>query len=129
MQELVKEFLHQKRFAVVGSFRAEDKYAYKILRTLRNKGYEVMPVNPNKKEVDGLTCYASISDIPGVVDVADLVTPPPITEKIVKECKEKGITRVWMQPGAESDKAIKFCQDNGISVIHSLCVMLEMVDG
>ena len=125
MEELIKDFLKQKSFAVVGSFRNETKYAYQILNILKNKGYEVYPVNPRIKEVEGLKCYPSIKDVPVVCDVADIVTPPKITEKIVRECKEKGIKRVWLQPGAESQDAINFCKENEIKVIYGLCVMLE----
>ena len=127
MQDLTKNFLKQKRFAVIGSFRNESKYAYQILKALKEKGYEVYPVNPRLKEVEGLTCYPSIGDIPGGVDVADIVTPPEVTERIVKECKEKGIARIWMQPGAGSENAIKFCKENGIDVVYNLCVMLESI--
>ena len=127
MQDLVKDFLAQRRFAVAGSFRNESKYAYKILKTLKKKGYEVYPINPRLKEVYGLTCYSSLKDIPGQVDVVDIVTPPEITEKIVRECREKDITRVWIQPGAESEEAIKFCKKNGIKVVYNLCVMVEGV--
>lgn len=125
MQDLVKDFLKQKRFAVVGSFRNETKYAYRILQALKNKGYEVYPVNPRLKVVEGLSCYSRVKDIPVVCDVANIVTPPRITEKVVRECKEKGITRVWLQPGAESEEVIKFCKENGIAVVYNLCVMME----
>jgi len=125
VQELVNDFLKQRRFAVIGSFRNESKYAYKILKTLKNEKYEVYPVNPQIKEVEGLACYASVKDIPVVCDVADIVTPPKITERVVGECKEKGITRVWLQPGAESKEVIKFCRENGIKVVYGLCVMKE----
>ena len=125
MENLVKDFLKQKRFAVAGSFRNETKYAYKILKTLIKKGYEVYPVNPRLNDVDGIKCYKNISDIPFNVDVVNLVTQPSISETIVKECREKSIKRVWFQPGAESDRAIKFCRDNNIDVIYGLCVLLE----
>ena len=124
MENLIKEFLLQKSFAVVGSFRDESKYAYKILKDLKNKGYEVYPVNPKIKEVEGLKCYPTVMDIPVIVDVVDIVTPPQVTEQIVRECLRKGISRVWMQPGAESDTAIKFCQNNNIKVIYNACIML-----
>jgi len=127
VQELVNDFLKQRRFAVIGSFRNESKYAYKILKTLKNEKYEVYPVNPQIKEVEGLACYASVKDIPVVCDVADIVTPPKITERVVGECKEKGITRVWLQPGAESKEVIKFCRENGIKVVYGLCVMKESI--
>jgi len=125
MENLVKDFLKQKNFAVVGSFRSEAKFAYKILVNLIGKGYEVFPVNPRIREVEGRVCYKTISDIPYSVDVANIVTPPLITEGILKECLQKGIKRAWLQPGAESQAAIKFCDDNNIKVIHGICVMLE----
>jgi len=125
VKNLVKDFLKQKRFAVVGSFRNESKYAFKILRKLKERGYKVYPVNPRLDEVDGLKCYKSLNNIPFSIDVVDIVTPPEVTEKIVRECKDKGIYRVWLQPGAESEEAIEFCKQNKVSVIYNLCVMLE----
>ncbi len=125
MGNLVKEFLKQKRFAVIGSFRNETKHAYKIFNTLIKMGYEVFPVNPSISEVEGRVCYKTISDIPCKVDVVDIVTPPLITEGILKECLQKGIKRAWIQPGAENQSAIKFCHDNNIKVIYGVCVMLE----
>ena len=125
METLVKDFLDQKNFAVIGSFRNETKYAFRILKTLKEKGYKVYPVNPRLDMVDGLKCYKSISDIPSAVDVVNIVTPPKVTEQIVKECKDKAIYRVWLQPGAESEEAIEFCRKNGMSVVYDLCVMVE----
>jgi len=125
MQILVRDFLKQKHFAVVGSFRHEQKYAYQILKSLKNGGHEVYPVNSRFKEIEGLTCYPSVKDIPVVCDVANIVTPPVVTMKIVQECKEKGINRIWLQPGAENQSVIEFCKQNNLEVVYNLCVMLE----
>ena len=125
MKDLIIDFLKQKRFAVIGSFRNKEKFAYRILVDLIKKGYEVFPVNPRLGEVEGRVCYKTISDIPYSVDVANIVTPPLVTESILKECLQKGIKRVWLQPGAESQTAINFCHNNGMKVIYGICVMLE----
>ncbi|MDP2922678.1 MAG: CoA-binding protein [Candidatus Omnitrophota bacterium] len=127
MESLVKEFLAQKKFAVIGSFRNESKYAYKILKKLKSKGYEVYPVNPGVKEVEGVICYPSVKNIPVKIDVANLVTPAPVTEKIVIECKENGINRVWLQPGAENENTIKYCEENNMKVIYQACIMLNAI--
>jgi len=50
---------------------------------------------------------------------------PKITAQLVKTCKKLGITKVWMQPGSESETAIKFCEENSIDVVHGVCVMVE----
>ena len=122
--QLIREFLNQKTFAVVGSFRNETKYAYKIVKALKERGYVVYPVNPHTKEIEDLICYPGILDLPEGVNVADIVTPPVATEKIVQQCLQKGIMRIWMQPGAESEKAVAFCNENKMKVIYNACVML-----
>ena len=43
----------------------------------------------------------------------------------IEECKKLGLSRIWMQPGAESDKAIEFCNKNDIKVIYNNCVMVN----
>ena len=57
--------------------------------------------------------------------VVNTVVPPEITERTVKTCKELDIATVWMQPGSESEKAIQYCEDNGIDVVHSVCIMIQ----
>lgn len=125
MEELIKEFMDQKRFAVVGATDNPEKYGNRIVKNLRSRGYEVYPVNPKLEEVDGLKCYPSIAGIPVQVDVVDFVVPPNATEEILKQCKDLGLDRIWLQPGSESEAAIAFCQDNNLKVVHSVCVMLS----
>lgn len=63
--------------------------------------------------------------MPEKPDVVNLVVPPKVTNKIVKTCKELGIKKVWMQPGSESEEAIKFCHENGIEAVYGVCIMIE----
>ncbi len=127
MDDIIKKFLAQKNIAVVGSFRSKEKVAYKIFLQLKEKGYNVFPVNPSISELEGVKVYGSVLEISEKVDAIALVTPPEATERIVEECKKKGIKYVWMQPGAESENAIKFCEHNNIKVIHDSCLMVELV--
>ncbi len=124
MELLVREFLSQKKFAVVGSFRNEEKYAYKIFRKLRKNGFFAVPVNPSKKEVDGIRCYSSIKEIDENVDAVVFITPPKQTERLLNECLEKNISKVWIQPGAESKEAIDFCRKNNIDAIYNMCILI-----
>jgi predicted CoA-binding protein len=125
MEKLLSEFLGCQNFAVIGSFRSPEKYAYKIVQCLLKKGKAVFPVNPNTKEVLGLPCCPDITLLPIKPDVVNLVTQPEVTENIVRECLALGITRVWMQPGAESKKAVSFCEANGIMVVYNTCILLQ----
>jgi predicted CoA-binding protein len=125
-EELIKEFLDKKNiFAVVGASRDPQKYGYQVYQDLKKAGYEVYPVNPNADEIVGDKCYPSLENLPVKPDVVDVVVPPKVTEHVVETCKKLRITKVWMQPGSESEAAIKFCEEKGIDVVHGVCVMIE----
>ena len=125
MQELIKEFISQKRFAIIGATDNPKKYGYEIFKNLKRRGYEVYPVNPRLKELEGTKCYPSLSDIPIKVDVVDFVVPPAVAGEVLKECKKLRLTRIWLQPGSESEAAIDFCRKNNLKVVHDVCVMLS----
>jgi len=125
MQDLIKEFMAQKKFAVVGATDNPGKYGNQILKNLKKRGYDVYPVNPKLKELEGAMCYASLDKIPVKVDVVDFVVPPPVTETIIKECKRLGLDRIWLQPGSESEAAIEYCCKNNLKVVHGVCVMMN----
>ena len=126
MEELIQKFLDKRNvFAVVGASRNPEKYGHQVFKDLMKAGYKVYPINPNADEILGVKCYPSLKDLPEKPDVIDLVVPPQITEKVIRECKELGIRMIWMQPGSESENAIKFCKENGMDVVHGVCVMIE----
>ena len=125
-EKLILEFLNKKNvFAVIGASRDPKKYGHQVYKDLRKAGYKVYPVNPNADEILGDKCYPSLESLPEKPDVADIVVPPKITEQIVKTCKKLGIRKIWMQPGSESEAAIRFCEENGMDVVHGVCVMVE----
>ncbi len=125
MQNLIKEILSKKVFAVVGSFRNEQKVAYKIFLDLKSRGYEVYPVNPKISQVNGERCYPSVLDLPKKPDVVNIVTPPEVTLEILKQCKQLGIEYVWLQPGTENQQVLDFCKQNDIKCVYQTCIMLN----
>jgi predicted CoA-binding protein len=66
----------------------------------------VVPINPHEAEVEGLKAYASVLDVPGLVDMASLYVPPHVGEQVIGDIARKGIAEVWLNPGAESDELI-----------------------
>ena len=87
LQDLIKEFMSQKKFAIVGATDDTKKYGHEIFKNLKSRGYEVYPVNPRLKELEGTKCYPSLTDIPVKVDVVDFVVPPNVTEQVLKDRK------------------------------------------
>ncbi len=121
----IEDFLAQKRLAMVGVSRNPKDFSRGLFRDLRQRGYDMVPVNPMLTELAGHKSYASLQDIVPPVDGALLMTPPIVTEGIVRDCLAAGITRVWMHrgegTGAVSEKAIEFCQRNQIRVVAGHC--------
>jgi predicted CoA-binding protein len=120
----VQDFLAQRTLAVVGASRDGKKFGNKVYKDLIRKGYRTYPVNPNAEEIEGQPCYPNLSALPEPADGLVFVVPPAETEKVVREAAEVGIPRVWMQQGSESEEAIRFCEENGISVVSGECILM-----
>lgn len=127
VSERIDTFLSAKAFGVVGASSKRHKYGNKVLRCYQQKQYTVVPVNPVEKEIEGLTCVATVKDLPDDVNSISIITPPQVTEKVVEQAIAKGIKNVWMQPGAESAQAVEACEEAGINVIaDGSCVLVVM---
>ena len=122
---LISDFVGRRVWAIVGVSANPAKFGHRIYRDLRRAGYRVYAVNPHDTEILGDRVYPNLAALPERPDVVDLVVPPSVSEMIVKEAAAAGIRRVWMQPGAESQRAIEFCRASGIEVVAHACAMVE----
>lgn len=123
-KEAVRDFVAQRTFAVVGVSRQGTKFGNTAYKELKAKGFKVIPVNPHAEIIEGDPCYPTLTALPEAVDGAVIIVPPSETEKVVRDAAEAGIDRVWMQQGAESQAAIRFCEQQGISAIHGECILM-----
>lgn len=130
IQQLVDDFLAQKRIAVVGVSRSKDGTANLIYKRLRDTGHEVYAINPNAQSVEGEPCYPDVKSTPQPVDAVMIVTRPDVTDQVVRECAEAGIKRVWMHCSpmhglrSTSDSAVQFAREHGMTVIPSGCPLM-----
>lgn len=115
----------EKKIAVVGVSHKEEKFGYRIFKDLLDSGYNVDGVNPADGEISGKKIFRCLKDMPVLPDLVITVVPSEATERIVEECKELGIREIWMQPGSESNNAVKKAKDYGISITYNACFMVE----
>ncbi len=126
-REQIDRFLQAKRFGVVGASTDRTKYGNRVLRCYQQKGLAVVPVNPKEREIEGLSCAASVAELPDDVTSISVITPPAVTEQVVEAAIQKGIKNVWMQPGAESPKGVERCREAGINVIaDGSCILVVL---
>ncbi|BDI31777.1 CoA-binding protein [Capsulimonas corticalis] len=125
--EEIDSILTSHTFAVAGASRNPEKYGSMVFHALKNDGKSVYPINPNAADIDGVPCYPSLSEAPADAEVAVFITPPPVTEAGVAEALARGIGKIWMQPGAESPKAIALCEEaNATAVAGGPCILVML---
>ena len=123
-KKVVDDFLVQKKIAVVGVSRKKTKFGNAIYKELKQKGYHVFPINPHITVFEGDTCYPDLLSLPEKVDAVIINVPPVQTEKIVREVREAGINKIWLQQGSQSEDAVKFCKENGIDCVSNECILM-----
>ncbi|MDF1531449.1 MAG: CoA-binding protein [ANME-2 cluster archaeon] len=94
----LKSIFEPDSIAVVGASASPGKWGNSILKNLLDSGFkgEVYPVNPREQEILGRTCYSSVLDIPGPVDLAVIAVPISLVFAVTDECGKKGIKGIIM---------------------------------
>ncbi|MCX7840691.1 MAG: CoA-binding protein, partial [Anaerolineae bacterium] len=105
MDPIAQVLNESKTIAVVGLSSNPQKPSYEVAQYLQERGYKIIPVNPNLTEVLGEKAYPDVLSIPEPVDVVDIFRPPEAVPEIVEQAIAKKAKVVWMQPGAENLQA------------------------
>jgi predicted CoA-binding protein len=112
--------------ALIGASNDRNKYGNKIYRDLRNKGYNVTPINPKEEKIEGDRAYSSIEEMKELPDIANFVVPPPVAIKIAQNITNLGIKHLWFQPGSESKELENWLKNtDGIEYLINACIMVE----
>jgi uncharacterized protein len=123
----IQQFLSAAAFGVVGASDNKAKFGNKVYRCYLEHDMKAYPVNPTMTEIDGNQVFPNLAALPEKVESISVITPPPVTEKIVDDAIANGVKNIWMQPGAESKTAIDKATQAGVNVIAGgPCVLVEL---
>ena len=112
-----------RRVAVIGASNDRRKFGNKAVRAFLRQGYEVVPVNPYESTVEGLRTYHSVTDVPGPIDMATVYVPPEVGLLVIEDVARKGITEVWLNPGAESPALVARARALGLTPIEACSIV------
>jgi uncharacterized protein len=113
---------------VVGCSPDPGRDSHRVARVLQDRGFRVIPVNPNAAAVLGKRCYPSIADIPAEerVDVVDIFRRADQAGAHVDEAIARGARAVWLQLGVIDEAAAGRALEAGLEVVMDRCPAIEL---
>lgn len=119
----------------MGASRNPNDFSRRMLHELVARGYDMVPVNASEGpvEMEGRPVYRRLSDVPGPLEGALLMTPASVTASIAKEVLETGVPRVWLHqgvgPGAVDAKTVELLRGRGVDVVAGECPLMFLDGG
>jgi hypothetical protein len=110
--------------AVIGASDDPEKYSYLAVKLLKEKGYRVFPVHPRIKQIEGISVYRSIEDVPEPIDTVSIYVSAEISSKIMEGILKKSPRRIIFNPGAENPDAQKKAANQGIKTLNGCTLVL-----
>jgi len=114
------------KIALIGASNDKQKFGNQIYLDLRLKGYDIIPINPKEKIIEGDKVYPSLNTMEKLPDIVNFVVPPPIAMKVAQEAVRLGIKHLWFQPGSESQELENWLKSTkGIRYLINSCIMID----
>jgi len=110
---------------VVGLSPDPSRPSFEVAAYLKEAGYRIIPVNPSCERIMGESCYRSLAEVPGEVDVVQIFRKSEHVPPVVDEAIAKGARAVWMQSGVVHREAAAKAQAAGLLVVMDRCMLQE----
>jgi uncharacterized protein len=124
-EEIKQLLLQTKIIAVVGLSDNPDRISYMVSEAMQNKGYRIIPVNPNAENILGEKCYASLEEIPEKIDIVNVFRRSEHIVPIAEEAIKVKARVLWLQQGIYNEEAAAIASEQGITVIMDRCIKVE----
>jgi len=119
------DILSLRTVAVIGMSKHSSKAAHYVPKYLIDNGYDVTPVNPTAEKILNISCYDSVSEIEGPVDIIDVFRPSEQISFIIRDCIEKKPKVIWLQEGIHDFESEELARKAGILVVFNRCMLAE----
>ena len=120
--EILKE---AKTIAVVGISNKPERDSGRIALFLKDRGYNIIGVNPVQKDFEGIKIYQKLTDIEQDIDIVDVFRNSNSISGLIPDVLIKKPKVLWLQLGIRNDEAVKPAEEEGIQVIKDKCIAIE----
>ena len=124
--EVIKRILDECiTIAVVGLSSNPIRPSFGVSRYMQQRGYRIIPINPNEPEVLGEKAYAILADAPEKFDLVDIFRRSEEAGAHVDEAIRLGARAVWLQEGVIDEDAANRALEAGLMVVMDRCILKE----
>lgn len=120
--EILKKY---KTIAIVGLSSNPSRPSYGVAEYMQSRGYRIIPVNPNEREVLGEKSYARLEDVPEKIEFVDVFRRVAEVPAVAESAIRVDAKVLWMQLGIENAEAAERARAAGLIVIEDACVFVE----
>jgi hypothetical protein len=120
----IEEFLNSQPIAMVGVSRNPKKFGFAAFKELKEKGMNLIPVNPYADEIHGTKVYHDVKSLPADVKGLIIMTKKEQTAGVIREAKERGLKHIWIQQMADSKEALNELKGTDINFITGECILM-----
>ena len=117
-----------RRIAVIGASSKSWRPVHGVMTYLMAVGYDVVPVSPREREIEGLRCYPTLAEAvaeTGPVDIVDVFRRPEACPEHAREAVAAGARCLWLQLGIVSAEAARIAHDGGLAVVMDRCTKVD----
>ena len=127
--EDIKALLEGARtIALVGASDRPDRASYRVMATLQDHGYRVIPVNPQitGEHIHGEFVFRELAQLGDPIDIVDIFRRSDAAGEVVDQAIAIGAKAVWMQLGVNDAAAAARAEAAGLQVVMDRCPAIEL---
>src|SRR5262249_40957750 len=109
---------------VIGASSDRRKFGNKCVRAYAARGWDVYPVHPHERSIEGRPTFPSVLDVPAEpIDRASVYLPASVGLAVMSDLARRNVAAVWLNPGADDPAVVARGRDLGLNVVTACSII------